>query len=275
MVSEGGGAGRHLRNVWWRALWRMWPLRRGRTRVFDAAWRGIGGTEIARDGFGSLLHLDLNNFIDAHVWLNGAFEHEEIRLLLNLAAAQKCRTFIDIGANIGEFSLALARAKGVKAVHAFEPDPRNYAQLLRNIALNGLDDAIRVWDVALGEETGEAEFFISETIKEIDAGKLNRGTSGLIQRPGRHTRSIPVSVRRLDDLIDLRGESIAIKIDVEGFESSVLAGMENLMRENRCVVLMEIFKPSRRAVEDWMKGVGYHRPYSPSPPGENFLFIPG
>lgn len=88
-MNDGGGFGRHLRNLFWRTLHRQWPFARGRGRIFKAAWRGIGGEEITRDAFGSRLKLDLDNFIDAHIWLGGAFERDEITLLRALAVREK------------------------------------------------------------------------------------------------------------------------------------------------------------------------------------------
>ena len=64
---------------------------------------------------------------------------------------------IDIGANFGFFSVTMAAAVGKEGkVYSFEPEPFNYSLLLRNRAENRMEDIITPFNVACGDEDGEA-----------------------------------------------------------------------------------------------------------------------
>lgn len=129
----------------------------------------------------------------------------------------------DIGANIGVISLLLARhGPGRTArIHSFEPEPRNFRQLTRNLELNGLSDRVTPHQLALGAEEGEVELFIrggpGEGRHSIAAA---RGSTGSIQVP---LTTATAFARKHDAWPTL------LKLDVEGAEGQVLAGMAELM----------------------------------------------
>jgi hypothetical protein len=77
-----------------------------------------------------------------------------------------------------------------------------------------------------------------------------------------------VNVARLDDLVSFADECLAIKIDVERFECEVLAGMQNTLRRNRCIIQIEAFE-TRDQVISMMKDAGYDLVLALSP---NFVF---
>ncbi|MEX2529118.1 MAG: FkbM family methyltransferase [Gemmatimonadota bacterium] len=131
----------------------------------------------------------------------------------------------DIGANIGVISLLLARhgAGTTACIHAFEPEPRNFRQLSRNLELNGLSDRITPHQLALGDGEGKVELFVR--------GGPGEGRHSIATTKG-STSSIRVPI--------MRGASFAaahdawptlVKLDVEGAEGQVLAGMDGLLAE--------------------------------------------
>ena len=85
------------------------------------------------------------------------------------------------------------------------------------------------FNIALSSESGLAPFHRPRGRQADEFGKYNMGTSGLDRYPRRHDRSEEVEVRkrRLDDVLQLHAKTIAIKIDVEGHELSVLRGMRD------------------------------------------------
>ena len=259
-------------NLFWRFLGRHWPIQKGRTRIYRAAWSHLRGEEILRDDFGNRLLLDLGGFIDTHIALDGAFERENIELLLKLARERACSTFIDIGANIGVYSLVFAREQNIRKVYAFEPDPKNLDQLAANLELNSLKEKVVLSRIALSSRAGEAEFFISRGQKELDWSKTNRGTSSLTKNPERHTESIKVQTRPLDDLLDIKGESIAIKIDVEGHEPEVIGGMRRILLENDCLIHIEIFPENFDRAEAIFRELGYNAMKGLELGGENHIY---
>ncbi len=66
-----------------------------------------------------------------------------------------------------------------------------------------------------------------------------------------------VNCIRLDDMLPIRGKTIAMKIDVEDHEGAVIGGMEALLRHNRCFIQVECFNYNMDAIEPRMTALGY------------------
>ncbi len=128
-------------------------------------------------------------------------------------------TFIDVGANIGRYSIALAKRPKVHVI-AFEPDPSNFDALKRNILLNNLQEKIEIFPIALSNKSGEAIFYIN---------KENAGNSSLEMQRGQTSTQIKVRTERADNLVKEKVDFI--KIDVEGAESLVLKGASNIIKK--------------------------------------------
>ncbi len=126
--------------------------------------------------------------------------------------------FIDIGANIGVFSLLAAR-KGVPGV-AVEAHPRNYQNLLLNLKANDLA-GIECYNIALSNEVGCVSLFGS--------GEMASLTESWGGNQANH--SVLVASTTLDNLIGERfaGKRLLIKMDVEGHEYQVLQGAEKVL----------------------------------------------
>ena len=136
-------------------------------------------------------------------------------------------TCFDIGANIGN-RLKIFRRLGARVV-AVEPQPR-CAKVLR--AVYGKDPDAIVIEAAVGAEAGRAELHVgtAHTIATLSSEWKRR-----VQETGRFSSAawrttISVPVTTLDALIGSHGEPAFVKIDVEGFEESVLAGLSRPVR---------------------------------------------
>ena len=133
-------------------------------------------------------------------------------------------TVLDVGANIGFITVRAARAVGSQGrVIAIEPHPERFHYLERNIALNDLTNVTCV-QCAIGAEKGRLTLF------DVDPTLGPRPLDVSIQ-PGRGTE-FEVPMRTLDELLDELGnppDISLVKIDVEGYESDVLAGMPRLL----------------------------------------------
>jgi FkbM family methyltransferase len=137
----------------------------------------------------------------------------------------------DVGANIGLISLVLAKSCDV-TVHAFEPEPRNFAHLQRNIALNGLENRIFAHPVALGDREGDVDLFVGG---ETGDGRHSIIGSGM---DGAHVTSVQVTTpsRAINQFAS---PPSVVKIDVEGFELAVLRGLASISPQ--CSTLRELF----------------------------------
>ncbi len=143
----------------------------------------------------------------------------------------------DVGANVGLLTLACARATGPSGrVHAFEPEPGARRQLEKTVALNGLS-WVEIHPVAAGGEPGTLQFNVSPII----------GHSSLYRLPDSEThlgRGIDVQVVRLDDIVSPGTPFDVVKIDVEGAELDVLAGMSAHIAANPRIAIIAEFGPS-------------------------------
>jgi FkbM family methyltransferase len=147
--------------------------------------------------------------------------------------------FVDVGANIGFFSLLVARRASRGKVWSVEPDPTNFRLLQANVALNGLERIVETHHVA-ASDTETAVFFSTLGHKNnIGARFTAKDKATLIARslPGAPE---PVQVRALTVDALLRGQKATlVKVDVEGFEPFVFAGMARVLEEDRPVVFCE------------------------------------
>jgi len=137
-------------------------------------------------------------------------------------------TVMDVGANLGLYSLLISRAVGPSGkVYAFEPVPEIFARLKEHIALNNATNVIPV-PIALSDEKGTAKMFVKG------------GGSSLF----RHVSDefVDVQVERLDDFVEREGiERVdAIKIDAEGAELKVIRGADKTIRRYKPILMVEI-----------------------------------
>ena len=133
--------------------------------------------------------------------------------------------FLDIGANVGLYTIAAARIVGnAGQVHAFEPCSQTFSRLEENVRLNGLR-GVSCHRLALSDTNAEAQLSLAKD--GFDAWN-SLGTPYMGEPGGQET----VQTVTLDSFIaerGLEGRVTAIKIDVEGWENQVLAGAEKLL----------------------------------------------
>ena len=156
--------------------------------------------------------------------------------------------FLDVGANIGFFSIVAAKQYPGMSVHAFEPHQSIYARLQRNIDLNHNPPNLEIFPFALSNFSGSTMLY---TASPED---FNQGVSSLgADMDGvRNDISQNVQVRQIDEIYEnsIRPVSV-IKIDVQGFEPEVLRGGERTIRRFRPVIVLEhndkLFKSTSEA----------------------------
>lgn len=178
---------------------------------------------------------DLNKADQGLAYLTARELVEGCEMAGRLAMCQITETgdaFIDIGAHVGLFSLSVATA-GIADVEylAVEAHPANAAHLMESLAVNGLSSQIPVLAAAMGGKTG---------IQPLYGGAGSMGHS-LIDA-GADTTECLVPVMPLDMVIgdDSRfaNRPLVVKIDVEGVETAVIAGMASLLDANRVKALL-------------------------------------
>lgn len=141
-------------------------------------------------------------------WYCGLHEVAEMVFVLHLLRPDE--TFVDIGANIGSYTVLAAGGAKARVV-AVEPIPSTFARLAQNVILNDLEDRVRLWRGGLSDMACTLRF----------SSELDTVNHVLVEGEGGTALDVPV--QRLDDL--LGGEApVLMKIDVEGHEWPVLRG---------------------------------------------------
>jgi FkbM family methyltransferase len=142
----------------------------------------------------------------------------------------------DIGANVGLYTVLLAKTVGgAGRVVAFEPDHRAFDHLRDNLKLNGIANA-RCFRQALGEQAGQARLYASKII----------GGSSLVAKRKHGGGGQIVAIAAGDDLVLAEKVPLprAVKIDVEGYEHSVIRGLSRTLVHPACEVVCCEVHPS-------------------------------
>ena len=183
---------------------------------------GGAGEIHRRTTYGSIFALDPSAYIDRIVLCEGYYESEVLEALR--PDLQVGAVLWDIGGNFGLHAVTVKRLHPDVRVFTFEPNPQMLAQIAAHAALNGVE--IGVLPLALADAPGPRSFHVNDT--------GNAGMSSLVRWEGGHyDRVITVQCERADTLV-AAGRVPAptvIKLDVEGGEAAVLAGLGALLRD--------------------------------------------
>lgn len=187
---------------------------------------------------GHFFFADARNKVEARLI---AGDYDEMSMSMLSMIIKQGHVCADIGANVGAYSVMMSAMAGHGgAVHAFEPVNHIRRRALLNLQLNGCRNVI-MNDCALGDRSG------STRMLQVKEGEFRGGTSSMLEteaitQMGRdHFDEVDVAVKTLDDYIDETGLDRLdfMKIDVEGFELSVLNGATKVLSAMRPVLLFE------------------------------------
>ena len=189
-----------------------------------------------------------NGEFDFAAVLGGRFDYESEVFNFLDSHIQQYDAVVEIGANVGVFTLYLARQLETKggAVYAFEPSSHAYSRLLENVRANALPNAI-LFNAAIGDTSGFQRFYEPE-------GHLTNGSlvPGFAEKFSNAVRSVPVLVidaAKLSELL-LAHSKVLIKIDVEGFEGPLLKALEPVIRAKRPDILLEVLPEFADAINE-------------------------
>ena len=178
-------------------------------------------------------------------FMEGAYEPEAFDLLTRLAAGK--RTVLDIGANVGWYSLHLAQvlAGDDARVHAFEPVGTTYERLRDNVALNGAGGRIAIYDFGLSDHCGDASFFLPVTSGSVAASLRDL-------HPDETSREVRCRLETADVFLAREGIDRVdlVKCDIEGAELMMLKGATRLLTVDKPIFFMELLRK-------WSRAFGY------------------
>lgn len=171
----------------------------------------------------------------------GGYETAEIRMIRHFLDEDS--VIIDIGANIGWYSLNLSRDVTKGRIIAFEPIPKSYNYLRENLRLNNIGN-VEIYNLGFSDKDGMFEFYHDK--------KLSGSASLKNIRENRKTIKIKCEVKRFDDFIPKITSKIdLIKCDVEGAEIFVIRGAIETLKKTRPILFLEMLRK-------WSAKFGYH-----------------
>ena len=191
------------------------------------------GIELYTDGGARTAPFEILNF--------NRYESQDEAICIKLL--QIGGNVFDIGANIGWFSVLMAKMGQNSNIFSFEPIPITYNFLKKNIAINKIKN-VHTYNLAFSEKAGEEDFFY------FKSGSAIASLKNLIHHE--KASKIACKVETLDRFYSnnpVKGINL-IKIDTEGSELLVLKGACNLLQSERPPIMVEI-------VDEWCNEFGH------------------
>ena len=191
----------------------------------------LGSGFSVEESYGCKWLIDWSNSVDKKMVFK-LFEDEQISFFIKSFKQYEPKYFLDIGAHGGLYSIILKKNFPKLRVLAFEPDHQNRYQLYGNIFLNGFESEIEVYDFGLSSDNKEMSFGIRK--------EGNRGGKTIME-----TGNLKIKVKPLDEIFLKKKKNCFIKIDVEGHEMDVILGSKKFLKNNNCLIQVEILNKEK------------------------------
>ncbi len=153
----------------------------------------------------------------------GLHEFEDMAFVLHALRSEDL--FVDVGANVGTYTVLAGAVVGAQCI-TFEPVPSTFAHLTQNVDLNKISDLVDLRNVGVADTVGELKFTARlDTVNHV----LGKDESS--------TDAVSVPVVTLDQALG-RLEPLIMKIDVEGFETSVINGAHSVLSQDSLAAII-------------------------------------
>ena len=204
-----------------------------------------------------IFDLDIRHLIDRQFYIFREYEEKNFKKLIKVISDENAQYFIDVGSCWGIYSLRLAKRFDKLKIKAFEPIISNVKRLKNSINKNKISN-IEIFHTALGDTTGTIQ--LGSNNDWSPNYKINEENIAIIENS---------TVKILDELLNLDGETIVMKIDVEGFEYEVLNGAKHTLLNNNCFLQIEIRYENFKKIDKFLKELGYRNEDNLRPLKEN------
>ncbi|HEX8371020.1 MAG TPA: FkbM family methyltransferase [Pyrinomonadaceae bacterium] len=187
--------------------------------------------------------------IGKHLFVRRNYELDFIKASVGFLQSEgllktgKNRAVVDIGANLGMICIALLRERFFEKAIAFEPSPRNFRLLRKNVAQNDLNDKIECFPLALSSENKKIEFEIDETNSGDSRVRKTVGSGELKEHK---RRTVAVEAKTFDAFLRENktiepNEIDLFWIDIQGHEGHFFKGAQEFFRKYKIPVINEFW----------------------------------
>ena len=199
-------------------------------------------------------YLDYLDPIDRQIILNKDYENDLVFFLEKRMKEDSFSYFLDIGSNSGYYSFYFAdKFKDLK-VKAFEPNIDAYNKFKKTLVKNFLKN-IEIFNFGLSDANRKVK--IRSMIKN---GFVQSNSAVLDSSHKFDLKDFEIKEATLkvgDDILNFRNEKLSIKIDVEGHEIYTLKGLLDILKHNKCLLLIEISDSNFKKVNNFLKIINY------------------
>jgi FkbM family methyltransferase len=213
------------------------PFNRGKGRIFAAAKkfsRTLPRSVVTETKDGRRFDVGFRDWAEDSIYFLGTYENfctETVKKYIG--RGDVC---LDVGANMGWYSTLFRDICGAEgAVHSFEPVPQTFAELEKNVALNGSPPNVFLNNFGLGDEEKETEIYLFDD--------LPSGHASLAPGKTHSAQAILINIKTLDSYLEMRKikQVDFVKVDVEGAEMMFLRGAKKLFEQPKApVIFMEM-----------------------------------
>lgn len=206
------------------------------------------------------LHTNQTCFVTKYMFYEGFEAYEYNWLFKELAQNATC--FLDVGANIGLYSVLAAKYNAQLQIHSFEPGKGAVHFLRRNIAQNNLQQQVSIHELAMSNQDTQLEFHEAGHPKFPWLQHNLNGSSSLQAEHGRiKETAYKVAVCRLGSFLQQQALSHfdLLKLDTEHTEQLIIADSQDILAANRPLIMIEIYPEIANEIQHLLsKWTAYH-----------------
>lgn len=211
------------------------------SRIYRAIYSSIKEEELVKTPTGPLIYVNYWDYVEREI-ANGSYERKYVDFFCS--EIKEGDVVVDVGSYIGYFSLlASERVGDTGCVYAFEPVPRNYERLMRNLKVNQVKN-VKAYNFGLSDKEEVLPIYVPKdnpgetTLQQKSYSEITQGTK--MEKERVKVSLIPFDSFFEDNALD---RIDVVKMDIEGAELKALKGMENALSRNNCKLFMEINAP--------------------------------
>jgi len=216
----------------------------------------FGKNEIYFQYFNTNFQGNINEPIDKEIYIFDEYESEQIEILIKELKKEKYDYFLDIGANLGLYSLILSNKFNSIKIKSFEPISDSIIKFKKNIKLNPNAKNIDVYEFGLSDQNAK---LLMKSLKKKNYIQLGGFGVASKQENLNNLHTSYANFKKGDEVLKIKNENLIIKIDTEGHEEQVINGLKKNLTENKVFLQIEIFYKNYERVNNLLLSLNFRK----------------